>query len=353
MILINGNFLCRNLTGIERFSFEILKCLDTLCKPEQLGIFVPCNASIIPQYKNIKIFLSDKPLTSFPQWDIFTFKKACKKYSAKGLSFTNTAPLGKNTGFAFIHDIYAKDFPQDFKSLKDRLIRFYSCWHYRNIARNAEKIFTVSEFSKQQIIKAYKTPAEKIQVIPNGWEHFSQIEEDNSIFEKFPHLAKGSYFFTLGSLQKRKNLAWIARYAALHPEHHFAISGKAISGMVSSDLADLQKLNNVTLLGYVSDQQVKSLMKNCRAFILTSYYEGFGIPPLEALSTGAKIIVSKAASLPEIYKDAAYYIDPDNSDCNLDQILAQPVADGTEILKEYTYMNAATKLYQALTAPDN
>ena len=80
---------------------------------------------------------------------------------------------------------------------------------------------------------------------------------------------------------------------------------------VGKDIAKLKELPNVKLLGYVSDGQVKWLMQNCKAFIFPSYYEGFGIPPLEALSVGAKIVVGNAASLPEIYKKSAYYIDPE------------------------------------------
>ena len=119
------------------------------------------------------------------------------------------------------------------------------------------------------------------------------------------------------------------------------------------DTAELQKLSNVKLLGYVTDGQVKTLMKNCRAFIFPSYYEGFGIPPLEALSVGAKIIVGKAASLPEIYKDAAIYIDPYNTDCNLEDLLSDfdktSHAEAVQkVLSEYSYDKAAQKLYNVL-----
>ena len=79
-ILINGNFLCRSLTGIERFAFETLKNLDEILTPQDhVSILVPSNAKIIPDYKNIKIIKSPLAITSFPKWDIFQFKKACKK----------------------------------------------------------------------------------------------------------------------------------------------------------------------------------------------------------------------------------------------------------------------------------
>ncbi|MBQ4379093.1 MAG: glycosyltransferase family 4 protein [Treponema sp.] len=350
-LLINGNFLCRNLTGIERFAFEICRQFDILLEDETTGlaisILVPANAKIVPDYKNISLIYGTE-LKSFPRWDLFYFSKMCKKLDAAGLNFSNTAPLGKNCGYAFLHDIYAADFPGDFNSFKDKLIRFYSCFHYKNIARNAKKIFTVSEFSKKQIQKAYNVPENRICVIPNGWDHFKNIEEDDKIFEKFPVLTQKPFFFTLGSLQKRKNLKWISEYAKNHPDQTFAISGKTIGGMKSEEIGDLSLLNNVVLLGYVSDSEVKSLMKKCLAFVFPSYYEGFGIPPLEALSVGAKIIVAKSASLPEIYKKSAHYIDSGSTNCDLNAILNEEVCSSEEILNEFTYKNSAKKLYEAL-----
>lgn len=350
--LINPNFLCRNLTGIERFAYETCKRLDMLLQPEDdIRIIIPSNAKTIPEYKNIKLIYSDKPLKIFPLWDLFQFACCCKRLRARGINFSNTAPLGSACGISFIHDIYAKQYPLDFISKKEKLVRLYSCFNYRNIAHHAIKVLTVSDFSREQIKKVYKVPDKRIEVIPNGWEHFTDINCE-PVESDTDFLTPGSFYFTLGSLQKRKNLGWIAKYAAKHPEEKFAISGKAVSGFVSGDIAALQTLPNVKLLGYVSDSQVKWLMKNCKAFVFPSYYEGFGIPPLEALSVGAKIIVGKAASLQEIYKDSAVYIDPYNSDCDLNQLISNLPADCNQtaqsVLKEYTYDKAAQKLYNIL-----
>lgn len=347
MFIINGSFLCRNLTGIERFAFEICKQLDLLIKKDEIWMYIPQNSKTVPEYKNIKVVISNKLLKNFPLWDHFTFSKFVKKHQGVSLDFSNITPLF-NPGFVFLHDIYAKLYPEDFKSFKDKLRKTYMCFMYKHIAKKAKKIFTVSDFSRSQISSTYDVPEEKISVIPNGWEHFKSVKPDTSIFKSFPLLQKKNFFFTLGSLQKRKNLKWILEYAKKNPDDQFAISGKAINGMESNELSELNELPNVILLGYLSDDSVKGLMQNCKAFVFPSYYEGFGIPPLEALSVGARVIISKAACLPEIYKKSAYYIDPDNTDVSLSKLLLKPVDSPDVILKYYTYKNAAKMLYEEL-----
>lgn len=350
MILINGNFLCRNLTGIERFAYETCARLDSLLgRNDETALLLPDNARSVPAYKNIRIVRAGASITSFPLWDLFFFPRVCKKMHATALNFSNTAPLGKQCGYAFLHDIYAKDVPQDFVSKKDRLIQLYSLLNYRNIAKNAKAILTVSQFSKNRIKQAYAVDDSRISVIPNGWEHFRDIEEDDRIFGRLPpSVQRGGYFFTLGSLQKRKNLQWICSYAQKHPESLFVVSGKAIGGMHSEAASALRSSPNIVPAGYATDGEVKALMRWCRAFVFPSYYEGFGIPPLEALSVGAKIIVAHSASLPEIYGKTAAYIDAYSTDCNLNEAARAETEDASSVLAKYTYQHAAEKLHEIL-----
>jgi glycosyltransferase involved in cell wall biosynthesis len=273
------------------------------------------------------------------QWFLITHKE----YTI--LEFGNTA-LPFAPGIVFLHDIYCEYFPEDFTTLSDKIIRLYSKYQSRLITKKAKKIATVSLFTKKQIVQAYHINPDKITVIYSSWNHFKNITADYSVFNDFPALSK-QYYFSLGSLSKRKNIRWILEYAVKHPESNFAISGTSLSTVKVNELKNgIPK--NIVLLGYLDDSKVKALMTRCKAFILPSYYEGFGLTPLEALSCGAQIIVAKAASLPEIYGNTAHYIDPFNTDIDLDALLSEPVEKPDTILAKYSYDTSAKMVYNLL-----
>jgi glycosyltransferase involved in cell wall biosynthesis len=345
-ILINGDFLCRRLTGIERYAYEITMRLDKISKPGEIAIIVPNNTANMPEFLNLKLIKHKKNIKSHLWWQMITlqwFLVTHGEYII--LEFGNTI-LPFAHGIVFLHDIYCEFFPEDFISLQDKLIRLYNKWQYRLIAKRARQIGTVSYFTKNQIAQTYHINPDKINVIYSSWNHFKNIKADQSIFNDFPVLSK-PFYFSLGSLSKRKNIKWILEYALKHPESNFAISGTSLSTVKVNEL-DNGIPKNIILLGYLDDSKVKALMAKCKAFILPSYYEGFGLTPLEALSCGAQIIIAKAASLPEIYGNTAHYIDPFNADVDLDALLREPVEKPDVILAKYSYDTSAEKVYNLI-----
>jgi glycosyltransferase involved in cell wall biosynthesis len=348
-ILINGYFLCRRLTGIERYAFEITKRLDELISPDEIAIIIPGDSRhktiMVPSYKNIRIIRHSR-MKPHILWQMFTLQFYLlfhRKYII--LDFGNTA-LPFSPGIVFLHDIYCEFFREDFTGFRDKIVRFYNRRQYALIAKKSKKIVTVSNFSKNQIVQYCRAKPEKISVIYSSWFHFKTIEPDYSILKDFPVLSK-PFYFSLGSLSKRKNIKWIVEYAQKHPADIFAISGDTLPTASAADFS-VSKPDNIILLGYLDDSKVKALMEKCKAFILPSYYEGFGLTPLEALSCGAKVIVAKAASLPEVYGKTAHYIDPFNTDIDLDELLKQPVESPDEILSKYSYDTAAEQVYNII-----
>ena len=344
IIAINGEAFCRNLTGIERLAIEVTNYLDNLVQPGQMELVVPGNAVNVPELKNIPVITLPTKASFMPKWTQIDFQGYVLKKKRIPLNFANTCPYFA-PGFSFIHDIYCKLYPEDLHSMRDRLIRLYSNIMYRRIAKKSPGIFTVSEYTKKTITDTYGTNPEKIHVVYSGVSDYNKIPADESIFEKLPILKQKDFFFTLGSLSARKNLAWIARHAELYPNEFFAISGKPLPSVVAPELEKLKTLNNVLITGYLNDGEVKALLTKCRAFVLPTYFEGFGLPPLEALSCGAKIIISEVTSLPEIYGKCAHYINPNEPDIDLSELLSEPVDEPALLLEKYTLENTAKRMY--------
>ncbi|MDR1256789.1 MAG: glycosyltransferase, partial [Spirochaetaceae bacterium] len=207
-VLINGYFLCRKLTGIERYAHEITLRLDGLCAPGEISIIVPSDAENVPPYKNINIIKYRKkvPHIIWQHLVLQFFLLTRRRYTI--LDFGNTClPLAP--GIVFLHDIYCEFFPEDFTGFRDKLARLYNRWQYRLTAKHAKKIVTVSQFSRKQIAETYRVNPALISVIYSSWDHFRDITADYSIFDEQPRLS-GPFYFSLGSLSKRKNLNWIA-----------------------------------------------------------------------------------------------------------------------------------------------
>ena len=345
-LIVNGYFLCRTSTGIERYAREIVKRLDTLVQPGEISLIIPIDAKNIPDYMNICVIRYGKMVRHI-LWQMLTlqfFLLTHRQYTI--LEFGNTC-LPFAPGIVFLHDIYCEFFPKDFSGFRDKIVRLYNRWQYRLIARRAKKIVTVSYFIRNQIAENFNLNPDKISVIYSSWEHFMLIHSDYSIFDSHSSLIKGNYYFSLGSLSKRKNIKWIIDYAKKNQHSIFAVSGiSIITGKIDELNNPLPQ--NIVLLGYLDDSKVKALMEHCKAFILPSYYEGFGLTPLEALACGAQIIVANAASLPEIYGNTAHYIDPFDTNIDLEELLSQPVDKPDTILAKYSYDKAAEQVYNII-----
>lgn len=348
ILAINGEFFCRNLTGVERVAIDTLEALDSLLPPGRAELALPSNAQNVPQYKNIRCVRLPVAASFFPKWTQIHFQKYVFFNRRVSLDFSNTCPYFC-PGIEFLHDIYARLYSADFKSRRDKLIRLYSNIMYRRIAKKAKAIIAVSEYTKKTIVDVYKIDPKKIEVIYDGLGSYKDIAPDFSIFERLPQLKEREFYFTLGSLSTRKNLKWIAQNAQIFPDAFFAVSGKPLPSVVPPELEALKSLPNVLMTGYLSDPEVKALLSKCKAFVFPTYFEGFGLPPLEALSCGAPIVISDRTSLPEIYGKCAHYIDPDNPNVDISKLLEESVEPADELLKKFSVEKSAKRLAEIIT----
>ena len=223
----------------------------------------------------------------------------------------------------------------------DRAFFRFKFWvHCLSTKWFARQVFTVSEDQRRLISRKLGIPMDKIGVTYNGWEHMRSVTPDEGIFEKLPGVTRGEYFYALGSLAKHKNFKWIREVARRNPDKVFVVAGGKDLRAFGDD-AEARDTSNVFYPGYVTDGENAALMQHCKLFLHPAVFEGFGIPPLEALSLGAPIALARASCLPALYGDPARYFDPEDYEVDLDALAAQPVAPPDKVLEKYSWDKTA------------
>ena len=340
---INGRFLSQNLTGVQRYALGIVQELDTMVEPGEVAIVAP-EGTRNPYLKNIDFECYGSLKGNL--WEQVDFPRFLRKTRSRQISLCNTVPLLISGGIVAIHDISYKVNPQFFRGPRNAVGRYWRRLNYWRAIYASDCLVTVSEFSKGEILKHYRVPEEKITVAGNAWQHMDCIEADESVFSKFEIPHQG-FYFAMSSLASNKNIPWIFESARLTPNKLFVVSGASAPSLKTSELADYP--DNVKLVGYLSDGEAKALMESCEAFVFPTFYEGFGIPPLEAIACGAEIIVSDTECMHEVYGEAANYIDPLRP-IDLETIALEGSKHRDAVLGRYSWEGSAEK-YKRLLDP--
>ncbi len=199
-------------------------------------------------------------------------------------------------------------------------------WYARRLLTRAVKtaslILTASEFSKREIQKYLKVEEDKIQVIHSGIDHslFARSrdpQEEQEILRK--HAVSWPYILFVGNLKPHKNVQGLLEAYALWLERqgrevHLVLIGQEFASFPIREriLREEKFRGQVHFLNQVKDSELPVFYRNARVTVLPSFYEGFGFPPLEAMSAGSPVIVSSQGSLEEVCGKAAVYIDPES-----------------------------------------
>ena len=202
----------------------------------------------------------------------------------------------------------------------DKEQRAYITGHFwKNIPRSV-RIITGSRYTKNEIIEFLRYDPEAIDVIYHGVDHsiFKPYEEETLQAFAAARAARAlpeKFMLFVGSIEPRKNLknallAYVQLPAEFKKEFKFVLAG--FSGWNNDEVMALieKEKENVTYLGYLTDLELAYLYNMATVLIYPSLYEGFGLPPLEAMACGTPVVVSRVASLPEVCGDVAFYIDP-------------------------------------------
>lgn len=222
-------------------------------------------------------------------------------------------------------------------------------------AERSDHILTISEFSKREIMELLSVPEERISVVPCAPSISGRPSDLSRFAEKFK--LRKPYLLYVGTIEPRKNLVRLLKaFANLKQEqkipHQLVLAGG--KGWANEEIYQAASAaEDVVFTGYLSEGKKNALYENAEAFVFPSLYEGFGIPPLEAMTFGCPVVCADAASLPEVVGDAAELVDP-LDECSIAQGIWKVLSDqaraeglrkrGYEQAKKYTWAASANKL---------
>jgi len=315
--LVNTRILSHPLTGVQRYLLELLQRMPS-DQMHQIAPRRPLSGARAHLWEQTVL-----PLQTHGQllW-----------------SPSNTGPLAVSRQVATIHDVVPIDHPE---WLNPRFAAWYR-FLTPKLARRVARVITVSEFTKSRLLETTGVSDDKVIVVPLGVDarFVPQVREQvESAIHKLG-LPTSLYVLSLGSLEPRKNLgrllrAWEVIYRRLPEDVWLVVSGAKGKRLVFQDVPELESLPpRVFLTGHVPDELLPSLYAGAMAFAYLSVYEGFGLPPLEAMASGTPTLVGNRASLPEVVGDAAVQVDPFD---------VEAIADGLHRLIEDSSLRAVLR----------
>lgn len=334
-IAIDAHMVGERESGNETYTLNLIKALGQLSEENRYYLFTPrpdlLGARLHTPSHSLRITRvgPPNPLVRIP----ISMPLACRRLGALLLHVNYIAPpLCPCPTVVTIHDLSFEFFPHLF-SPRDYLVLSrlvpYS-------ARRAAKVITVSENSKRDIMRRYRLPEERIAVTYEGADDRFKPLQDEAGLEaiKRKYEIVGRFILALGNLEPRKNLGRLVEaYGALRRggriEHKLVVVGRA--RWRESELYRVVRerglVGEVIFTGYLPQEDLPLLYNAADLFLFPSLYEGFGLPPLEAMACGTPVIASNSSSLPEVVGDAGLLVDPHDTSAiaqAIDDLLTRP-----------------------------
>lgn len=320
-IAVNTRLLLKNrLEGIGWFSYQTLKRI-TVNNPDVHFVFFfdrPFHEDFLFSDNVTPVILSPQARHPFLYyaWFEFSVKNTLNKMKPDlFLSPDGFLSLGANCKqLPVIHDINFLHNPQDVKPLT----RKYYNYFFPRFAKKATRIATVSEFSKKDIAKNYGISEDKIDVVYNGINpEFKTVSEEVKIKTRKKFSDGKPYFLFVGSLHPRKNILRLLQSFGefkkeTNSDYKLLLAGPQYWGMneIYKTLESLTCKEDVIFTNRLSNEELADVMASAFALTFVPYFEGFGIPLVEAMQSEIPIITSNVTSLPEIAGDAALLVNP-------------------------------------------
>ncbi len=367
-IAVNTRLLIKNkLEGIGWFTYENLIRI-VKHQPEVTFYFI-FDRQPDPSFlfaENVKPVVLHPP-ARHPFLFIIWFEWSVKRYLKKlkpDLFFSPDGYLSlgsKIPDLTVMHDLNFEHFPAD--------LPFWTRWYYRyffpRFAQKVSRIATVSEFSKQDIVEQYEVAPDKVDVVYNGAnERFSPLNEADQKVVRARYTAGQPYFLFVGSLHPRKNLARLFKAFDIFCRQYDSSIRLLVAGEkmwwtepIRKAFEGMEHQSRVIFCGRLNSEELHRVTASALAITYVSYFEGFGIPIVEAFRCGVPVITANVTAMPEVAGDAALLVDPFDKKAIADamqQMAMNPdlrkelVSRGFERAKLFSWDQAAQKLWQSM-----
>lgn len=353
-IMLNGRFLTRPSTGVERVAHELWNSVTQRLEQKPGWLKGVCSIAI-PNAASGELKASSRILkgrTSGQFWEQVELPFRAK--NALLLNLCNLAPVAVSNQLVMIHDAQVFLTPESYSPA----FRNWYRWILPQLGHRARYVATVSEYSRQQLESFGVVPKGKAVVIPNGGDHILRVKACDDILSKYG-IKKNGYFLAIGSLSPHKNIGILLKALSLRKNRScpLVVAGGANSNVFRKHF--LGAHDDAKFIGRVTDQELKALYKNAKALLFPSIYEGFGLPPIEAMYCGCPVVASNSAATPETCGPAALYRDPLDAEAwaeSLDQLAEDESlrkrmsVDGQLMSRKYSWEVSAEITCQAFKA---
>jgi len=318
-IAIDAHSVGAKLAGNESYAVNLIEALAQIDSVNQYTIYITTDEArerFQHRWPNFKVrgTFPHTPLIRIP----LTLSAELRKNPVDVLHVQFTAPpFCPCPVVVSIHDLSFEHLPETFRRRSRTQLRLT----VRHSARRAARILTLSEHTRGDIIATYGIEPSRITAIPLAApRHFAPVEDYRELQRvRHNYGIDGPYILSVGSIQPRKNLARLVNaYALLRGKYSqselpkLVLVGKC-AWLYDETLRALEQTgvkDSVIVTGYVPEADLPALYSGALCFVYPSYFEGFGLPPLEAMKCGAPVIVGNKTSLPEVVGDAALTVDP-------------------------------------------
>ena len=318
---INGRFLVAKRTGVQRAAYNLVKTLIEIDRDNEYVIFTGKEQINAPEwnYPNVTVVGDHlRPNESFRNhvWEQIRLPKLAKQYAIDILhSPANVAPLFyKGRSIIHIHDLCFVVNPQwysfAFRTVYNLIIPM--------LARRATKVITNSNNSKNDLLQYFNLPAERVSLV--YWAVDDTFSLPSAETGASVRIKEDDFILYVGSLEPRKNInLLIESYEKLRHEFPSIKTKLVLIGgesplFASVQLKARQCRDDVIFKGFVSDAELGEYYRRARLVAYPSLYEGFGLPPLEAMASGAPVVTSSTSSIPEVVGHAAILVNPRDCD---------------------------------------